>query len=741
MRINGFSSGMDIDSTVKQLMQVQRLPLDKLNQKKQTLLWQQEDYRTMNSKILDLKNTAFNMKLQSPYLTKKASSNNEDIIAATPTPGATDGIYKLKVHRLAESADLKSTAAVGATSGSDTIASIRTSTPTEPTLLIIGGEKGTATIEVNNTDSINSFVANFNSKASVTGVRVSYETNMDRFFFVSTTTGDAAKVELNTSDTDFLTDVLRVGTTTASKTGEKVLGGGFKTTPPDAPDLNKVIDSTIVGTQALKVNYKGTDYNFNVTSTTKIGDLIDNINASGLKGAGVTAGLDATSGNLTFKLSGNSGESISFSDQTVDGYDVVSKLGLPATSNSATVQGAAFTKPADPYIDNNKLINDAITDTQKFRINYDGKDYDFDITNKTTIGSLMTAINTSELGKLGITARLDTSSGADSGKLTFLTSDNTKQMTFSDQTSDSTNVLASLGLTGGAPATGTSYTYAQTLDTGLDAIVEFNGVSAEYASNTLSINGINFTAKKADPATEVSINVSQDIDSVYNSIKSFIDKYNDVLNTLNKKVSEERYRDYAPLTDDEKEAMEESQVKLWEEKARSGLLRNDSILSSTVNKFRTSFYESVSGLSSSDYKQLGEIGIRTLVHTEKGKLYIDETKLKEAITNNPEQVMRLFTSNDNDSKSTSGDGVALRIYEAADQALSMLKDKAGNSLMVNANFEIGKELDRLNKRVADMNRKMSALETRYYKQFTAMEQAMNKYNSQASYLAQLGGGA
>lgn len=737
MRINGFSSGMDIDSTVKQLMQVARMPLDKLNQKKQTLLWQQEDYRTINNKILDLKNQAFNMKLQSPYLSKKASSGNDNIISASATPGATDGIYKLKVEQMAESASLTSSAPVGATAGSaSTIDSIRTSVPGSATKLTITGEKGTTTIEVNDADTINAFVSNFNSKSNITGVKVSYESNMDRFFFVSTNTGAAAKVELNTDDADFLTDVLQVATAplALSESGQFATGEIFKTTPPPAPDLNKVIDSTIVGTQTLRVNYKGADYNFNITSSTKIGDLINSMNASGLKTVGgVNAGLESTTGKLTLTLSGNSGEIINFSDASADGTNIVSILGLPVSSATSTVQGAEFTSPVPAYVDNNKLINESLTKTQKIKIDYGTKSAEFEITNKTTIGSLMTAINTSDIGKAGVTVQLDATTGA----LTFREPDSTVDLAFTDVTpvADRSNILSTLKLDASITRS-SDFSYAQVVKNGQDAKIWFNDVSAFYSSNSVSINGINFTAKKED-LSDVYVTISQDIDTVYNNIKSFVDKYNEVLDVVNKKTSEERYRDYTPLTEDQKKEMEENEIKLWEEKAKSGLLRNDSMLSNVASRFRTSWYDSVSGISSGDYKQLAEIGITTLVHTEKGKLYIDETKLKEAITSNPEQVMRLFTNNDNDSNSTSGDGVALRIYEAADQVLSQLKTKAGNSLMVNANFEIGKEVNRLNTRIDDMNRKLQALETRYYNQFTAMEQAMNKYNSQASYLGQM----
>ena len=52
-RIGGLASGMDIDTLVSDLMKAERLPLDKLTQKKQILEWQRDDYRSMNTLLSD----------------------------------------------------------------------------------------------------------------------------------------------------------------------------------------------------------------------------------------------------------------------------------------------------------------------------------------------------------------------------------------------------------------------------------------------------------------------------------------------------------------------------------------------------------------------------------------------------------------------------------------------------------------------------------------------------------------
>lgn len=70
-RISGLSSGIDYDTIIKQMMDARRIPMEKVQQQKQLLQWKRDDYRTLNNKILDFKNAAFDMTLQTGYLSKK----------------------------------------------------------------------------------------------------------------------------------------------------------------------------------------------------------------------------------------------------------------------------------------------------------------------------------------------------------------------------------------------------------------------------------------------------------------------------------------------------------------------------------------------------------------------------------------------------------------------------------------------------------------------------------------------
>jgi flagellar hook-associated protein 2 len=85
MRLTGLSSGMDIDKIVKDLMRAERIPQDKLFQRKVLAEWRRDEYRAVNTKLLGLRDAAFNMRLQSSFMTRTAASSNPAVVTAATT--------------------------------------------------------------------------------------------------------------------------------------------------------------------------------------------------------------------------------------------------------------------------------------------------------------------------------------------------------------------------------------------------------------------------------------------------------------------------------------------------------------------------------------------------------------------------------------------------------------------------------------------------------------------------------
>ena len=266
---------------------------------------------------------------------------------------------------------------------------------------------------------------------------------------------------------------------------------------------------------------------------------------------------------------------------------------------------------------------------------------------------------------------------------------------------------------------------------GKNALFTYNGLTTERTSNTFKINGYEITLKQAS-GKDVTFSSEPDVESILTSVTKFVDEYNKLIEELNAKIREPNYRDFDPLTDEEKEALSEDQIKKWEEKARSGTLRNDSTISSLLNKMRSSLRTSVSGLSGA--KTIEDIGIKlSSNYLENGKLVIDEAKLREAISKDPNEVYALFAA---DGEKDSEKGLARRLTAALEVARTQISAKAGSdSSTVNNTFTIGRLLDGYNTQISKFEDRLTAMENRYWKQFTAMETAIQKANSQSAYLS------
>ncbi|MEH7392895.1 flagellar filament capping protein FliD [Bacillus sp. JJ1503] len=284
----------------------------------------------------------------------------------------------------------------------------------------------------------------------------------------------------------------------------------------------------------------------------------------------------------------------------------------------------------------------------------------------------------------------------------------------------STNV-ASLIFNGSSAASPASPPYKAE---GKNAEIKFDGtVIDNLTTNKVTVYGVDLTLLKA--GTTTTINVDSDTESIFNKIKDFVESYNSLIDSLNSKVKSPRNREYQPLTDEERESLSEKEAEKWDEKAKQGLLYNDQIIRDSLTNLRGKMYNTVSGIPNGQLKMLSEIGITSAFMSLDGKLEIDEDKLKEAIANNPDAVERLFTSND---------GIASRVYNEVGRSIDSLNKKAGRSnTAVNLDISsLGSSIKDVSVQMKTWEDKLKTIENRYWKQFTAMEQAINKMNAQSS---------
>lgn len=185
IRVSGFSSGMDIDKLVSDLMKAERLPLDKLHRQKQSLVWKREEYRSANTTMLALRNSVTDLRMQGEFTKVKVTSSNTnvaDVLSNKPT--ATSAIV-----------DVKNLATGALVVGDPVTHDLKDPVNTSGTFTIQKKDGTNATITVTaGTSTVKSIVADINAASADTGVRAYFDENTKRFMLSSTELGSAAKV-------------------------------------------------------------------------------------------------------------------------------------------------------------------------------------------------------------------------------------------------------------------------------------------------------------------------------------------------------------------------------------------------------------------------------------------------------------------------------------------------------------------------------------------------------------------
>lgn len=271
---------------------------------------------------------------------------------------------------------------------------------------------------------------------------------------------------------------------------------------------------------------------------------------------------------------------------------------------------------------------------------------------------------------------------------------------------------------------------------GTDATFNYNGVEFTSKTNEYTMGGVTFKFNNVtEPGVKVNLNVEANVDQAFDSIMKFVNQYNELVDMINKSQTEERYRDYKPLTEEQKEDMSEKQIELWEEKAKSGILRGDTMLTSGLFNLRETWYSNVE--NDGQYNVLTQIGISTgKDYLNGGKIEVDENKLKEALKENPDDVFKLFVNNE------SGDGKGLinRLEDSIGNMMKGIEERAGKSTSTLDNYTLGKRIKDLDTRISNFEDRLLSTENRYWRQFNAMEQAISRLNNQsAQLLSQFGG--
>ncbi|MCR5481711.1 MAG: flagellar filament capping protein FliD [Clostridia bacterium] len=430
----------------------------------------------------------------------------------------------------------------------------------------------------------------------------------------------------------------------------------------------------------------------------------------------VTASLSG--GTLSFDAPGSQ---ITISSVDSD-TDTLTALGLKSGQTnkikvSTQLDQISFaTKLSSTNVRTETAANGATSEISKFEFSINGIDFSFE--SNQSLQSIMETVNNS---KAGVTLSYSTIS--DKFTLTSNTTGAGESITISQSTG---NLLDVLGLNTA------SETNAPVRTAGKNAILTVDGQQIIRASNDISVNGVNISLNEVT-SEEVKITMKEDASDLSEMIHSFVEDYNNVLSLMKEYTSAKSDSDYQPLTDEQKEEMSESEIEKWEEKAKSGILNNDSILNNITSKLQGIMYSTFDGYS------LYSMGIATESFSSNGKLTIDEDKLSSALASDGAKIREMFSGEN---------GIASRLHTVVQSAVKTsgakgsrgtLVEAAGvESTMSDTQNSIYEEIQRINNYVKTLTSRLKDEQSRLWKQFTAMETALNKMNSQSSIISSFG---
>ena len=697
LRMTGMTSGLDTDSIVSALMEAQTTKKTKVENKKTKLEWTQNIWTGLNKKLYSFyTDSAGKMRFQSSYQTKKAASSDASILTATAQSSASSGSYTVKVNQLAAAqyvtsakVSAKSTDASGKVTESKVTSDTKLSalgfdTEGDTTIEITAGEK-TINLNVDETTTVRDFV----NALKDAGLNASFDEKQGRFFISAKESGADGKFTI----------------TSKTMTGEQVAAQNKLMDSVDYSNLSSGDQDTV---KKILSDLKNAQDTSAATDAEKsLQDISDR-----------TAKEKATE-YYKNKLTDDKLSQYKYETDGTDGNGDAHKAGdidyskVKQALQEAGLDHDVYTESDRLIVLKQKIIEPAVTE-ELASGEYTGK-----IDNAVTSG----------LEDAGIekqSERYATISLAVNGYAQAM-KDGT------EQSKESALKLLGMDDIDGSAVKESADGTGMVVIEAADSIVQVNGATLTSSNTTLDVNGLSLNLVSASDR-EVKVTVSNDSTAVYDAIKDFVEQYNSALSEMNKYYYADSARGYDPLTDDQKEAMSDEEVEKWETKIKDSLLRRDSTLSGILETFRTSLTGITVKASDGKTYSLANFGITTgKDYKEYGLLHIkgdeddtdyadSENTLQSMINSDPDIVMEVMS------------GIASNLYNNINKKISTTTTMK-SALSFYNDKEMTKQMTQYKKDIKSWETKLSDMEDRYYKQFSAMETALSKLQSQQNSLA------
>ncbi len=688
IRLSGLSSGLDTESIIKEMMSAQSMKKTKIENKLTKLEWKQDKWQELNAKIYALYTTELSkFKLQSSYLTKSVTSSDSSKATFKASSTVPTGTHSVEISQVATSQFITG----NVTTSVDPTDSTKTAPLSSGTYITqVQFSTTNNSKDPTKTDTKTGYIA----EGTVLKLRVGNEEKTRDYKIHETTTIADLTAWFKDNDISFTYDTTNqrfflsstqsgsahAFTLESDRTGVLAENVGFEYIKEALGDSAE----TVIDLEALMNQYK------NKTELNLTQDELDLTKAE-------LAKYDYA--NHTAK------------DAVYKEY-ITTKFNEMMGSNKDLKLSWDATDPKSWTIE--KVNEDSTTSAAEYRKKLRAFDSEYEF--EKILGSTeKTSDGRSYLEYYGDKYQAGVTSGTSDMKDVF------------SAIEDNKDPLELLGVK-------SSEGFEVSTVAAQDMICIYNNNEYTSSSNTITINGLTINAidKTSSP---IKINVTNDTQAVYDMVKNFVTKYNEVLKELNDVYYADSAKGYDVLTEEERDAMTDEQIEKWENKIKDSLLRRDGTVSSLISAMGSVTAKTVT-VNGEEYS-LSSFGINTMDYSEKGLLHIygnaedsssaDETdRLMAALSADPDTVMEVLTSIGNELYSTLQDKMGSTTLSSA---LTVYNDKELASLKTQYEDEIDEWEERLQE-----------IEDRYYSQFSAMETALSKLNAQTSYITSLFGG-
>lgn len=782
MRLSGINSGYDTEAMIEKMMSTYQTKIDNQNKKLTKLTWQQEAYRDIITKLSDFKGKYFDILKKDSYLmsptsfskfkstiTNKSDPSKDSGLKVTTTSAASEGTHKLNVERIAS-------------------ATTRTGSVLGTQNFNINLEKALNTSEfTTNDDGTRTYSFALDVKVGEVSKTLEFEANItpDADGKISEDALNAAKTaiidDINQKLKDDFGEIDKDSGNyfiQAKDNGDGTIGfvvkgnsavtitektGNFGMARP-ATKFSIAAQSAVTGENSITVdiNGKATEVKFDAVSET----YYDSRNEAGnekilqeynqLKTAAyikdykkvptedqlenytytsTQAAKDKNTASIKSALNkAFKDDGITF-DIDMSYVTAKDKKGEPVRFSLTATGGGTFGLEkggvSNKFSDKTELYNLGIEPNEdgKYSMKINGKEITVD--KYATISDLVSAVNKSDAGVTMTYSNLENR---------FVIKANDMGNGGNVDIAEDDEFAKALGLTTDAGAV---------YELGENAKFTIDGVEIYHNSNSYSMNGITFDFNDVETGTDITVGLTKDYTDIKQAIKDFVKDYNQLIDDVYGHIGTAPQRDsknntYEPLTDAQKEEMDDKEIEKWETAAKKGVIYNDSTVSTIMSNIRMALYNSVTLDDGSKFGlyNMGVSVVTSMTDSEgarRGKLEIDEEEFDKAFEENPEAVSKLFTDTDT--------GIMRNISNTIDNAISTTRlsgntikgsliRKAGlQSGSTSKNNAIYRQMEQINKRISQLQDRYDSKEEYWWSVFTNLEKMMSNMNSQSSYMA------